>query len=175
MNNIHKAKEVADWFIAWSEYKGKRLTRLSLQKLLYFSQGYSLAILGRAIFSDEIEAWVHGPVVRGIWQDNKADTVSLGNYTIDYIDNFDFNLFSKEETQLLADVWETFGDKNAKHLENITHLEYPWKNSYVENSNELCVIDLDDLNNYYSDLLYEDFLESEEGVEFIEFFEKSAA
>jgi uncharacterized phage-associated protein len=39
-----------------------------LQKLLYYAQGYALALLGRPLFRDRIEAWDHGPVVPGVWQ-----------------------------------------------------------------------------------------------------------
>lgn len=173
---INSAQDIANWFIAWAEYNESQLTRLSLQKLLYFAQGYTLAQLGEPLFYDAIEAWEHGPVVREIWyssrtrNDNPED-----NYTIPYLDDFDFEIVSENKTQILADVWTTFGDKPAKHLENITHLEYPWKDAYGEGQKEDNRITQDVLEEYYSDLMYHSFINSKEGEEFIGFFEQAAA
>ena len=38
------------------------VTNLRLQKLLYYSQAWSLVIRGSELFSDDIEAWCWGPV-----------------------------------------------------------------------------------------------------------------
>lgn len=43
------------------------ITNLKLQKLLYYAQGYSLALLGRP-FDDPICAWDHGPAVETAWR-----------------------------------------------------------------------------------------------------------
>lgn len=173
---INSAKDIANWFIAWAEYNECQLTRLSLQKLLYFAQGYTLAQLGKPLFYDEIEAWEHGPVVREIWYSSRTPNEnSDNNYTIPYIDDFDFEIVPEDETQILADVWETFGDKPAKHLENITHLEYPWKDAYGEGVKADNVITKDVLEEYYSELIYHSFINSDKGEEFIGLFEKAAA
>jgi uncharacterized phage-associated protein len=42
---------------------------MKLQKLLYYCQGYSLGITGRALFEDKIEAWKYGPVVRSVYKE----------------------------------------------------------------------------------------------------------
>ena len=42
---------------------------MKLQKLLYYCQGYSLGITGKSLFSDPIEAWQYGPVVRKIYKE----------------------------------------------------------------------------------------------------------
>ena len=38
------------------------ISHMKLQKLVYFCQGYSLALYGRPLFPEPIEAWTHGPV-----------------------------------------------------------------------------------------------------------------
>lgn len=173
---INSAKDIANWFIAWAEYNGCQLTRLSLQKLLYFAQGYTLAQLGEPLFHDKIEAWKHGPVVREIWYSSRVGNDNTdSNYNIPYLDDFDFEIVPEDKTQILADVWETFGKEHAKHLENITHLEYPWVDAYGDGTKEDTTITEDVLEEYYSDLMYHSFINSAEGEEFIGFFEKAAA
>lgn len=49
------------------------LETIKLQKLLYFAQGWSFALQGKQLFSDEFEAWKYGPVIRSIYyQHGKA-------------------------------------------------------------------------------------------------------
>lgn len=44
------------------------LTPLKLLKLVYFAQGWSLALLGRPLFNDPILAWRYGPVVHSLYR-----------------------------------------------------------------------------------------------------------
>ena len=46
---------------------GERLTNLKLQKLLYYQQGYHLAAFGTPLFSEDVEAWMYGPVVPTVY------------------------------------------------------------------------------------------------------------
>ena len=39
------------------------VSNLKLQKLLYYVQGWHLGIYGEPVFSQPIQAWIHGPVV----------------------------------------------------------------------------------------------------------------
>src|SRR5437764_14498245 len=41
---------------------------LRLEKLLYYCQGWSLALLGRPLFRQPLEAWAKGPVVRDVYE-----------------------------------------------------------------------------------------------------------
>lgn len=43
------------------------ISNLQLQKILYYVQVYSLKNTGEPMFSDEIEAWKFGPVVRNVY------------------------------------------------------------------------------------------------------------
>lgn len=171
----YKAQQIAEWFIAWAEYNDVKITRLKLLKLIYFAQGYSLAILEYPLFDEVIQAWEHGPVVKEVWTSIREKDISDKDFEVDYIDDFDFEVFSDEENQLLADVWATFGDKHAKHLEKITHLESPWIDAWEDGKSSDVTIYQDVLEEYYSNLLYTDFINSEEGEDFVELFEKAAA
>lgn len=55
--------DAADYFLSKiDEDAGDVITNLKLQKLVYYAQGFSLALCGRPLFAERIEAWQHGPV-----------------------------------------------------------------------------------------------------------------
>ncbi len=60
-SDIH---EVANYLIRESQIG---ITHRELQKLLYFSQGFYLAQYGEPLFSENMDAWQHGPVNSSIW------------------------------------------------------------------------------------------------------------
>ena len=67
----YKAIDVARHIVNYTNEQGKTVSNLKLQKLLYFVQGFFLALLDRPCFSDEIEAWDFGPVVPVVYRNFK--------------------------------------------------------------------------------------------------------
>src|SRR6185437_3402754 len=61
------ASNAADFFIAFAHDVGDAITNLKLQKLLYYAQGWHLALYDKPLFRERIEAWPHGPVVPPIY------------------------------------------------------------------------------------------------------------
>lgn len=53
----------------------QEMTNLQLQKLLYNVQGMSLARRGIPAFTERIEAWKHGPVVRDLYHEIRGRIV----------------------------------------------------------------------------------------------------
>lgn len=50
--------DAADYFLSKiDEDAGDVITNLKLQKLVYYAQGFSLALCGRPLFAERIEAW----------------------------------------------------------------------------------------------------------------------
>ena len=64
-------RDVADYMLQRADEDSMRVTHLKLQKLCYYAQGYSLALLSRPMFEEPIEAWEHGPVVRELYDTYK--------------------------------------------------------------------------------------------------------
>src|SRR5579859_7601944 len=60
--------EVADYLIAYSKVRGDSLSNQKLNRLLYYAQAWYLAIYDDELFTDSIEAWECGPVVRSVYQ-----------------------------------------------------------------------------------------------------------
>jgi uncharacterized phage-associated protein len=66
---MYTALEIAVWFLgAIDRRAGDGITHLKLQKLVYYAQAWSLALLDRPLFDEEVEAWAHGPVVETVFQ-----------------------------------------------------------------------------------------------------------
>ncbi|MBR1438511.1 MAG: SocA family protein [Synergistaceae bacterium] len=102
------------------------VTPLKLQKLLYYCQGYSLALTGKPLFKDKIEAWKYGPVVDSVYQEYKK--YNRGIIPYQKIEDEEI----PDET-LQAIVRLVLSDKlrySGTALAQATHNEAPWKNNY---------------------------------------------
>ena len=53
------------------------MTTMKLQKLVYYSQAWSIVWDEKPIFAERIEAWASGPVVRELWKDCDSDTILI--------------------------------------------------------------------------------------------------
>jgi uncharacterized phage-associated protein len=119
-----KVNDVARFFLAiQDEDAGELITHLKLQKLCYYAQGFHLALNGNALFSEPIEAWRHGPVVRPLYDRLKA----CGSQPIAIPEDFDINDYDQETVELLTEVYEVYGQYSAWKLRSLTHEEPPWK------------------------------------------------
>ena len=60
--------EVANYLIVYSKVRGNPLSNEKLNRLLYYTQAWHLAIYDDALFTDSIEAWENGPVIPYVYQ-----------------------------------------------------------------------------------------------------------
>ena len=61
------AKEAAKQIVFRFERVGLSITNIVLQKLLYYSKGWSLGLLDKPCFENAIHAWEWGPVVPSVY------------------------------------------------------------------------------------------------------------
>ena len=119
---IASAIDVANWFInQFDKESGDVITHLKVQKLLYFSEAWCQLLLDRELFSENMEAWAHGPVVREIFEafkDSDWEPLNVGGELVD---------FDEDVTDVLEQVLETYGGMSAKTLEYMTCQAQPWK------------------------------------------------
>lgn len=122
-----RAIAVADWFVVWARANGDNdLTHLKLQKLLYYAQGWNLALYDRRAFSDEVEAWDQGPVVKDAYHAFKK----YGDRTIEPSELGQPTQLGQQLGSLLTRVWDTYGQFSAWKLRNMTHSEKPWADNF---------------------------------------------
>ena len=63
---------IEDYFIALSNSVQSLITNMKLQKLMYYAQAWHLAVIGDELFSDDFQAWIHGPVIPALYDKYKA-------------------------------------------------------------------------------------------------------
>ncbi len=123
-STTYKALDVSNWFInQFDKESGDVLTQLKLQKLLYYSECWCLTLLEHELFSENIEAWSHGPVVREVFSEFKSSNWEPLYISGELVD------FDKDVEDVLEQVLETYGDVSAKTLEQMTHQDQPWKDA----------------------------------------------
>lgn len=124
IKSMRNATDIANAFLMLSEPEaGDVVTNLKLQKLLYYAQGFHLALYGRPFFSQEILAWEHGPVVREVYNTYR----DYGSTPLSPTEN---NIeLNTEEKDFIKQIWNIFGQFSAWRLRDMTHSEDPWKNT----------------------------------------------
>lgn len=145
------------------------ITHLQLQKLLYYAQALSIIYYGKYAFSDDCEAWVHGPVFKNIYdiyKDYKYENINS---------NQNIPSLKPEQKELLDTVAKTFGKYSGRILEEFTHKELPWKKAregitddekseriihkdlikeyFLEVKQKYNLVSFDDINTYINALL----------------------
>lgn len=117
-----KIESVANYIINESI----EITPLALQKLLYFSQSFHKVFLDTFLFDDDCEAWAHGPVYKEIYFKYKYYGYNPIDDDVNRFSCFDL---SDNELEIIDSVISSFGCYSGKVLENMTHIEAPWKDT----------------------------------------------
>ncbi|MCC8114124.1 MAG: DUF4065 domain-containing protein [Bacteroidales bacterium] len=124
-------------------------TNLKLQKMLYYEQGYHLAMFDTPLFDEEIEAWMYGPAIPIVYEHFKHN----GRNGIMPETNNPIVLDTPEEETLFNDVFETYINYSAYGLMEETHKEMPWKSTPQGYGN---VISKDKMKKFFSTKLIDE-------------------
>ena len=118
------ALEIARAFIrlAAREQEVAYLTHLHLQKLIYYAQGWSLALRRNRLFLEPIEAWTHGPCVHSVYEAFKKH----GSRPIPPKNVPPPTSLNRDEWAFVRSIWESYKKYSAIALRNKTHRERPW-------------------------------------------------
>lgn len=125
------------------------VTPLALQKALYYIQGFYYAFYKSFLFTEECQAWVHGPVYRDIYtryRDYRFDSIECSGELND-------SVFSSSEKAILDSVAKHVCCYSGKVLERFTHSETPWlcaRDGLLENAPSDRVIQRDEIGSYFS-------------------------
>lgn len=123
-NMAYKVLDIANKLLAKAAdvCGGDLMSNMKLQKMLYYEQGYHLAVFSTPLFNENIEAWMYGPVVPCVYEHFKqygsggiapeeGDTISL----------------TEDEEDLFNEVFDAYVDFSAYGLMRKTHEETPWR------------------------------------------------
>lgn len=124
---MFSAIDSANYFLCQADEDiGDLISNLKLQKLLYYAQGFHLAIYGSKLFPEDIRAWEHGPVVPEVY--HKFKTYGSSAIPVPKGEEMDSSIFNSQQiSELLDEVYTVYGQFSAWKLRNMTHDEAPWQ------------------------------------------------
>jgi uncharacterized phage-associated protein len=96
------------------------MTAMKLQKLVYYSQAWSLVWDERPLFMARIEAWANGPVVPQLYSEHR------GMFKVAKWPLGDPARLKQPERDTVDAVISFYGDKTPQWLSALTHQERPW-------------------------------------------------
>ena len=117
---VTTAAAVADYLLWASRERGEPLSNLKLQKLLHYAQAWYLALNDQPLFSDDFQAWVHGPVLPSQYHRFKAAA------WMPIAEPVSEPALPNEVKAFLNEILDVFGVETAIALELMTHHEQPW-------------------------------------------------
>lgn len=97
------------------------ITSMKLQKLVYYSQAWSLVWDERPLFEEPIEAWAGGPVVRALFNAHQ------GEFIVDSEPSGNPDALDEAARETIDAILTAYGDKSGKWLSDLTHSELPWQ------------------------------------------------
>ena len=116
--------DIAAYLLRLADEDGTTATHLKLQKLCYYAQGYSLALMSEPLFNEPIEAWEHGPVVHALWDTYKQYGSRPIPVPAQHVE------IEPWRARLLDETHQRFGWMSSWDLRNQTHNEAPWRDAW---------------------------------------------
>ena len=130
---MHDARAIANFFLDRAERQGRKLTTMTLLKVLFFAHAWHLAKEGKPLIAQPFEAWEYGPVSRIVYdqfKNNGKEPISKRAVSFDISRSsfcstpYDLN----EETEVfLNNIFDYYSKFDAFKLSDLTHQKgSPW-------------------------------------------------
>ncbi len=101
------------------------MSAMKLQKLVYYSQAWSLVWDEDRLFDEKIEAWANGPVVRELYDVHRGQYVVCAND----LKRLAKGQLTTDQRETIDAVLKAYGRQTAQWLSDQTHSEQPWKDA----------------------------------------------
>ncbi|WP_373325600.1 Panacea domain-containing protein [Sporomusa paucivorans] len=149
--------DIVAFFLALAQDVGESITHMKLQKLLYYSQAWHIAMYGESLFDNKIEAWKLGPVCPEVYKEYKQ----FGSSSIPFPGDcpemegclpivekrLDIGLVT-----FLRKIADDYMSYSAYELSSMTHNEQPWIDANIRQEE----ITFDAMRAYYGELVLTD-------------------
>lgn len=135
------------------------LSAMKLQKLVYYSQAWSLVWDDRPLFDEPIEAWAFGPVVPALFDMHR------GQFSVSSWPQGNPEALEDDSRETIDLVLDYYGKQNAQQLSDLTHREAPWRDArqgLSDSERGKCPISLELMMEYYSNIAENYGTEAEE-------------
>lgn len=126
------------------------MSTMKLQKLCYYSQGWSLAWDDVPLFPEAIEAWANGPVVYELFRQHR------GSFQVSSWPQGDSDNLSEDEVETIDVVLDAYGHLTGQQLSDKTHSERPWleaRGSSAPGARSNATVELETMQDFFGGLL----------------------
>lgn len=106
---------------------------MKLQKLVFYCQAYSLAWFKRPMFQEDVEAWIHGPVIRGLWNLHRRLFSFSAAELKEKAPDADWSLLTSTDRRVVRSILNSVGALSGLDLRDRTHDESPWIDAFDAN------------------------------------------
>lgn len=156
--------EIANEFIERAQAKGRALTQMQLQKLVYIAHAWNLAINNAPLTMDNPLAWDYGPVYRDLWEalrsygkDEVSRLILYRDYTHGLLAKDPSSpakaRLSSREKEVIDRVFYDYGQFHAYQLSALTHVPgTPWARTYADGAGKNQQIMPDMIKDYFVEL-----------------------
>ncbi|WP_026343753.1 Panacea domain-containing protein [Nocardia sp. BMG111209] len=96
------------------------MTTMKLQKLCYYSQGWSLAWDGLPLFPETFRAWANGPVCYELFDTHR------GRFQVSEWPSGNPDRLTEDQRETVDAVLASYGKLTGQQLSDKTHGERPW-------------------------------------------------
>ena len=132
--------------------KQDSVTAMKLQKLVYYCQAWALVWEEAPLFSERVEAWANGPVVRSLFAAHR------GQFKVRRIPGGNARNLNETQRETVDAVLNFYGDKSSQWLSDLTHMEPPWREAraracLADGRRGSAIIKRADIAEYYGGLL----------------------
>lgn len=125
------------------------LSAMKLQKLVYYSQAWSLVWDEEPLFNEKIEAWANGPVAPELYKEHR------GQYKVHSISKGNPQNLKDSQRETVDKVLEFYGEHDSQWLSDLTHMEDPWlkaRKSLAPGERGSQEVTLESMAEYYGSL-----------------------
>jgi uncharacterized phage-associated protein len=135
------AVAIANYFIEKGLAEDNPVTPMKVQKLVYLSHGWFLALSkGQPLIKEKIGAWPFGPVIATLYKKfakySKKPITELAKDSNGEVIRIDPR--QSEVIALLDKIWSVYGSMTAIQLSNLTHeTGTPWSQVYEEGASKI--------------------------------------
>lgn len=141
------------------------MSTMKLQKLCYYSQGWSLAWDEKPLFDESIRAWANGPVVYELFDGHR------GQFRVATWPRGDAGKLTKDERETVDAVLFAYGRLTGQQLSDKSHSERPWieaRTGLPPGAASSAVIELETMQDFFGALAVQEADALEEAEELAE-------
>ena len=121
----YDVRVVANKLLDFANRDGEFLDPMKIQKLVYVSHGWFLALFGEPLISQSVEAWKYGPVIPVLYDQFKSFRASPVTSKASAPNGAE--TLGVPQEQLLDAVWKKYRPLTAMQLSVLTHEPgYAW-------------------------------------------------